>query len=157
MSNLRDAIPGISLSTDVIVGFPEETDDQFEETVSLVQSVRYHSMFSFKYSERPNTLAAGRYPDTVQEHEKSRRLTRLQEVQKEIQTKIHASRVGQTFEVLVDSKSRRRDHELSGRTSGNTVVNFPGEPEWIGQLVNVTIERAGPNSLWGHVEGANAG
>jgi tRNA-2-methylthio-N6-dimethylallyladenosine synthase len=146
---LRARIPDIQLSTDIIIGFPGETEEDFRETVSLVEYARFHSMFSFKYSERPNTLASKRMPDDVPEDVKSARLTELQDRQRDIQATLHARAVGTTVEVLVDSVSRRRETELSGRTTGNTVVNFPGEADLLGQLVHVTIERTGPNSLWG--------
>ena len=108
-------------------------------------------MFSFKYSERPGTLAAKRLADDVPEVEKDRRLGVLQAMQKGIQGPLHAAAVGSTVEVLVDSVSRRRATELSGRTTGNTVVNFPGDAELLGSLVMVDIERAGAFSLWGQV------
>jgi tRNA-2-methylthio-N6-dimethylallyladenosine synthase len=109
-------------------------------------------MFSFKYSPRPNTLADKRYEDDVTEDEKTRRIVALQALQRDVQRAIHEEAVGATFDVLIDASSRRRAWELSGRTSGNTVVNLPGSPEWIGQVRPVTIRRAGPNSLWGEVE-----
>jgi tRNA-2-methylthio-N6-dimethylallyladenosine synthase len=146
---LRTRIPDIQLSTDIIIGFPGETEEDFRETVSLVEYAQFHSMFSFKYSERPNTLASKRLPDGVPEETKSARLTELQERQREIQSTLHAKAVGTTVEVLVDSVSRRRETELSGRTTGNTVVNFPGEADLLGRFVAVTIERSGPHSLWG--------
>lgn len=146
---VKAGVPGIQLSTDMIVGFPGETAADFEETLTMVQAVGYHSMFSFKYSERPGTLAAKRLPDDVPEEEKERRLSALQELQKGIQSALNERAVGGTFEVLVDSVSRRRETELSGRTSGNTVVNFPGEPGRLGALAMVEIERAGAHSLWG--------
>jgi tRNA-2-methylthio-N6-dimethylallyladenosine synthase len=133
----------------MIVGFPGETADDFEETLSLTRAVRYHSMFSFKYSPRPNTLAFKRKPDDVGEAEKTRRIVALQAAQKEIQAEIHQRAVGSTVSVLVDSRSRRRDWELSGRTSGNTVVNFAGAPEWMGRIIQVRITAANPNSLKG--------
>ena len=151
VDDIRRAIPGIALSTDMIVGFPGETTEDFADTLSLVASVRFNSMFSFKYSVRPNTLAERRLKDDVDEAEKGRRLTELQTLQKDIQTAVHARLLGQTVSVLVDSTSRRRPEEFSGRTTGNTVVNFPGEPEWLGRLLDVTIERTGPNSVWGRV------
>jgi tRNA-2-methylthio-N6-dimethylallyladenosine synthase len=149
---LREAIPDLAISTDMIVGFPGETEADFEETLSLTREVGFSSMFSFKYSERPNTLAARRLKDDVAEEEKGRRLGALQEVQKGIQWDIHREALDKVFDVLVDSRSRRRPHELAGRTSGNAVVNLPGEPEWLGRTVRVTIRRAGPHSLWGEVE-----
>ncbi len=149
VDRLRTAIPNLALSTDMIVGFPGETIDDFEATLSLTRQVRYHSMFSFKYSPRPNTLALKRMPDDVPEEEKTRRIVELQALQKEIQGEIHQRAVGQVVDVLVDARSRRRDWELSGRTTGNTVVNFGGDPESIGQIVPVRIIAANPNSLKG--------
>jgi tRNA-2-methylthio-N6-dimethylallyladenosine synthase len=149
VETLRERVPGIHLSTDMIVGFPGESAEDFAETLTLAEGVKFHSMFSFKYSERPETLASKRLLDDVPEEEKARRLALLQERQKAIQAALHEAAVGTTVEVLVDSVSRRRETELSGRTSGNTVVNFPGAASQLGSLVMVTIERAGPHSLWG--------
>jgi tRNA-2-methylthio-N6-dimethylallyladenosine synthase len=156
VSALKAAVPGVQVSTDMIVGFPGETDEDFADTLSLVESAGFHSMFSFKYSERPGTLAAKRLPDDVPEVEKDRRLAALQQLQKGIQTRLHEALVGLTVEVLVDSVSRRRDTELSGRTSGNTVVNFPGYPGLLGSLAQVDVERAGPHSLWGRARALTA-
>lgn len=153
VDRIRRAIPEIALSTDMIVGFPRETAADFEDTLTLTEASRFHSMFSFKYSVRPNTLAAKRMPDDVPEAEKGRRLAVLQELQKGIQWDLHRSSIGHEVEVLAESQSRRRGSELSGRTTGNTVVNFPGPPEWQGRLVRVRIRRAGPNSLWGEASG----
>jgi tRNA-2-methylthio-N6-dimethylallyladenosine synthase len=149
VARLRDAMPDIALSTDMIVGFPGETAEDFEATLSLTASVRYHSMFSFKYSPRPNTLALKRLPDDVDEGEKTRRIVALQQLQKTIQEALFRQAVGTVADVLVDSRSRRREWELSGRTSGNTVVNFAGAPEWIGRTIAVRITGANPNSLKG--------
>ena len=156
VQQVREAIPNIALSTDIIVGFPGETDGDFESTMSLVETVGFHSMFSFKYSQRPNTLAEKRMPDTVSEAEKTARLMALQARQKTIQERLHAGCVGKRVEVLVDSRSRRqRDVEMfSGRTTQNTVVNFPGRPEWLGSMLKVRVERAGPYSLRGQVSGS---
>ncbi len=158
LQRIRESVRGVTLSTDIIVGFPGETAEDFEETLSLTRAARYHSMFSFKYSPRPNTLAAKRLPDDVSEAEKTSRIVALQAVQREIQTRLHEEAVGTTVDVLVDSASRRRVSEVSGRTSGNTVVNFPMPTDttlhtprggWIGRTVPVRITRAGPYSLWG--------
>ena len=153
VARIRAAIPNVQLSTDMIVGFPGETEADFEETLSLAETVRYHSMFSFKYSERPNTLASKRMPDDVTEVEKTRRIVALQARQRSIQSDLFQRTIGSTRTVLVDATSRRREWELTGRTSGNTVVNFPGPPDWLGKLVEVTIKRAGPNSVWGEAAG----
>jgi len=147
VANLRTAMRDIALSTDMIVGFPGETDADFDDTLSLASTVRYHSMFSFKYSPRPNTLALKRMPDDVPEDEKTRRIVALQALQKEIQGELYRQAIGREEQVLVESRSRRRDWELSGRTSGNTVVNFAGEPDWIGRMITVRITDANPNSL----------
>ncbi len=155
VERIRATLPDVALSTDMIVGFPGETDDDFEQTLSLTAAVRYHSMFSFKYSPRPNTLAIKRLPDDVPEQEKTRRIVALQALQREIQLQLNAALVGRVEHVLVDSASRRRATELSGRTSSNVVVNLPGEPEWIGRTVPVQIERAGPHSVWGRVVDAD--
>jgi tRNA-2-methylthio-N6-dimethylallyladenosine synthase len=149
VARLRGAIPDIALSTDMIVGFPGETAEDFAETLSLTEAVRYHSMFSFKYSPRPNTLALKRLKDDVVEAEKTRRIVELQALQKDVQGELHRQAVGTITPVLVDSRSRRREWELSGRTSGNTVVNFAGSAAWIGQIVPVRITAANPNSLKG--------
>jgi tRNA-2-methylthio-N6-dimethylallyladenosine synthase len=149
VARVRAAIPDIQLSTDVIVGFPGETEAEFEDTLSLAETVRFHSMFSFKYSERPNTLASKRLPDDVAEEVKTRRIRGLQLLQRRLQQELHDASIGRRVDVLVDSRSRRRDWEVSGRTSGNTVVNLPGRAEWVGRFVEVEIQRAGPNSVWG--------
>jgi len=149
VARLREAMPDIALSTDMIVGFPGERDSDFEQTLSLTETVRYHSMFSFKYSPRPNTLAIKRLADDVPETEKTRRIMALQDLQKRIQGEIFAASVGRMEQVLIDSRSRRREWELSGRTSGNTVVNLSGDPAWIGRTMPVRITGANPNSLRG--------
>jgi tRNA-2-methylthio-N6-dimethylallyladenosine synthase len=164
VAQIREAIPGVTLSTDMIVGFPGETAADFEETLSLTEQVRYHSMFSFKYSVRPNTLASKRLPDDVGDEEKRARIIELQAVQRRIQIGLHEASVGQAVDVLIDSVSRRRDGEMSGRTSGNTVANCPvpadtsghGVEAWLGRTVRVAIRRAGPHSVWGEVVPSDA-
>lgn len=151
VDRLRHALPDLALSTDLIVGFPGETDADFDATLSLVRQVRYHSIFSFKYSPRPNTLAQKRMPDDVPEAEKTRRIMALQRLQGEIQRERFEAAVGRVEPVLVDAISRRRAFELAGRTSGNTVVNFPGPAEWVGTVRQVRITAASPNSLRGEV------
>lgn len=151
IDRLRDRVPGIAISTDMIVGFPGETPEDFDLTMDLVRRARYHSMFSFKYSPRPNTLAGKRMPDDVTEADKTARIVALQQLQAEIQQQVFAEMVGQTHEVLVDGVSRRRSWEVTGRTSGNTIVNFPGSDAQIGQLIEVVITGHGPNSLRGEV------
>jgi tRNA-2-methylthio-N6-dimethylallyladenosine synthase len=149
IARIRDSLPDVALSTDMIVGFPGETAADFEDTLSLTSAVRFHSMFSFKYSPRPNTLAEKRLADDVPEEEKTRRIVALQALQRSIQTELNRGLVGRTVGVLVDAASRRRETELSGRTSQNVVVNLPGPAEWIGRTVMVGVERAGAHSVWG--------
>jgi tRNA-2-methylthio-N6-dimethylallyladenosine synthase len=149
VAQIRDTLPDVALSTDMIVGFPGETAADFDETLTLAAAVGYHSMFSFKYSERPNTLAAKRLPDDVPEEEKTRRIVALQALQREVQTRLNEGLLGREIEVLIDAASRRRATELSGRTSTNVVVNVAGPAAWIGRTVPVRIERAGPHSVWG--------
>jgi tRNA-2-methylthio-N6-dimethylallyladenosine synthase len=151
VARLRRAVPDLAISTDIIVGFPGETDDDFADTLSMAAEVRFSSMFSFKYSVRPHTLASARMEDDVPESVKANRLMQLQDLQRAVQWELHRSAVGRVLDVLIDSRSRRRAHELAGRTTGNVVVNLPGEPGWVGRTVPVRIGRAGPNSLWGEV------
>jgi tRNA-2-methylthio-N6-dimethylallyladenosine synthase len=133
----------------MIVGFPGESAEDFEDTLSLTRAARYHSMYSFKYSPRPNTLALKRLADDVPEDEKTRRIMALQALQKSIQGELFEASIGRVEPVLIDATSRRREWELSGRTSGNTVVNLPGDPAWVGRTVPVRITGANPNSLRG--------
>lgn len=151
VDELREAVPGIAVSTDVIVGFPGETTDDFDQTLSLVERVRFSSIFSFKYSPRPRTLAIKRMPDDVPEADKTSRIVALQALQRDIQWELHRAAIGRVEPVLIDATSRRREEDVSGRTSGNTVVNMPGEAAWLGKLADVRITDAGPNSLRGQV------
>ena len=149
VGKIRRMLPDVALSTDMIVGFPGETDADFDETMTLTGQVGYHSMFSFKYSARPQTLADQRLEDDVPEVEKTRRIVALQALQRETQLRLNQELIGREVDVLVDAASRRRETEISGRTTTNVVVNLPGPPEWIGQTVRTRIERAGPHSVWG--------
>ena len=145
---LRGAKRDIAITTDVIVGFPGETEEDFAETLSLLEGVRYDSLFSFKYSPRPNTPSLS-MPDAISEEEKSRRLTLLQEAQREIQSQRNAALVGSTFELLVSGKSRR-ENQWSGHTACHRVVNFASqERALLGTYVQVRVTGAGPNSLVG--------
>jgi len=149
VNKVRKNIPEIALSTDIIIGFPGETENDFFETLSMTETVRFNSMYSFKYSERPNTLASKRLPDTVASEEKLSRLMRLQDLQKNIQIALNKELVGRRVEVLIDSRSRKRPNELSGRTPQNTIVNFEGAPDQIGDLTIVEIDGSGAHSVHG--------
>ncbi|MGC1620766.1 MAG: tRNA (N6-isopentenyl adenosine(37)-C2)-methylthiotransferase MiaB [Candidatus Acidiferrum sp.] len=145
---IRGAKRPISITTDIIVGFPGETQEDFGETLSLLDAVKYDGMFSFKYSPRPHTASLA-MSDVIPEEEKSRRLGILQEKQREIQTKKHAGMTGETFEVLVSGKSRR-ENQWSGHTSCHRVINFSSqETALLGKYVQVRVTGATPNSLVG--------
>ena len=138
----------IAITTDIIVGFPGETEADFAETLTLLEEVRYDSLFSFKYSPRPNTPSLS-MPDAISEEEKSRRLTVLQEKQREIQGQRNAALVGTRLELLVSGKSRR-ENRWSGHSSCHRVVNFTSqEQNLLGTYVQVLVTGAGPNSLVG--------
>jgi len=145
---IRGARRPIAITTDVIVGFPGESEADFEETLSLLDQVRYDSLFSFKYSPRPNTPSL-RLNDVVPEEEKSRRLAVLQDKQREIQSAGNKQLIGETFEVLVSGKSRR-ENQWSGYTSSCRLANFTSHAkELLGTYVQVRVTGATPNSLVG--------
>ena len=143
---IRARIPGVSLSTDVIVGFSGETEDQFERTVELVRDVGFDKVHAAAYSTRDGTIAARMMPDDVPHEEKQRRLKRLEEVQEQALTAINARLDGQVTEVLVEGRRRGR---LFGRNRNDKLVFFDDETDRTGEFVNVRIERTGPWSLQG--------
>src|SRR3981189_1625074 len=145
---IRNASRPIDITTDIIVGFPGETESDFEQTLSLLDEVRYDSLFSFKYSPRPNTKSLA-MPDALPEEEKGRRLAALQDKQREIQTRKHETLVGKTFEVLVSGKSRRENQGF-GYSTSHRVLNFTSQAqELLGTYVQVHVTGAGPNNLLG--------
>ncbi len=147
---LRSIRPDISLSTDIIVGFPGETEEDFEQTMALVKEMNFDTSFSFIYSARPGTPAAN-LPDDVPLEEKKARLARLQaQLTKQAQA-ISEAMVGTTQRILVDRPSRNNPKELAGRTENNRVVNFLAPPELIGHFCDVVITEARPNSLRGRL------
>jgi tRNA-2-methylthio-N6-dimethylallyladenosine synthase len=153
---MRAAKREISITTDIIVGFPGETDKDFEETLSLLDAVQYDGAFSFKYSPRPNTPSL-KMEDAIPEEEKSRRLAILIERQREIQRARNERLVGKAFEVLVEGKSRR-ENQWSGHTSANRVMNFTSQgEESLGDYVQVKVTGATPNSLVGICHGGAVG
>jgi tRNA-2-methylthio-N6-dimethylallyladenosine synthase len=145
---IRNAKRPISITTDIIVGFPGESEADLGETLSLLDAVRYEGIFSFKYSPRPNTPAL-QMADPIPEEEKSRRLAALQERQRQIQSETHERLIGTTFEVMATGKSRR-ENQWSGHTSCHRVLNFTSqEQNLLGTYVRVRVTSAGPNSLAG--------
>jgi tRNA-2-methylthio-N6-dimethylallyladenosine synthase len=152
---LRQTCPGLALSTDLIVGFPGETEADFGQTLDLMREAGFDQAFSFKYSPRPQTRAAT-FTDQVPEDVKAERLARLQAWQDELTRLSHARLVGQEQEVLVEGRSKRSPEELCGRLRTNQVVNFIGPPELVGQLTRVIITEARPHSLKGRrVQGSS--
>jgi tRNA-2-methylthio-N6-dimethylallyladenosine synthase len=147
---IKKAKREIALSTDIIVGFPGETQMDFEETLSLMQEVRYDSIFSFKYSPRPGTEAYS-FEDAIPEQEKGRRLMILQEFQRKIQLERNARFVGKELEILVEGKSQRDTKDLMGRTTQNKIINFSGPPTLLGKFANVRVTNFSPNSLQGEL------
>jgi tRNA-2-methylthio-N6-dimethylallyladenosine synthase len=148
VARLRVAVPGLALSTDVIVGFPGETETDFAETLSLFEEVRFAGVFSFTYSPRPQT-AALRWEHDVTPQEASQRLVRLEALQQDVQRGLNRALEGQTLEVLVEGLDRKRRNS-SGRSRCGRVVNILDGPDLApGTLVDVQIERGFPNSLLG--------
>jgi tRNA-2-methylthio-N6-dimethylallyladenosine synthase len=153
VSRIRDAAPDINLSTDIIVGFPGETEEDFSETMDLLERVRFGQVFAFGFSPRPKTPAAG-YRPRIDKAVASNRLQRLFARCDEISRELNEALVGSVVEVLIDGASRRDAEHWQGRGEDNRVVNFPklGREE-IGDVVEVEIRRAGPHSLVGDIVG----
>ena len=147
---LRAVRPDLSLSSDFIVGFPGETEDDFAKLMKLVHDVGYDASFSFIFSPRPGTPAAALQDDTPHEV-KLKRLQHLQAVLEENVQRISASRVGTVQRILVEGPSRKDPNELMGRTECNRIVNFSGPQRLVGRMVDVTITQALPHSLRGEV------
>lgn len=150
IGRLREARPGIGISSDFIVGFPDETEADFAATLDLIEAVGFDQSFSFVYSRRPGTPAAS-YPDSVPLAVKKERLRVLQERLEAHAQRIAQAMVGTTQRVLVEGPARKDPKQLCGRTENNRVVNFDGPPELIGQFVELTITEALPNSLRGRL------
>ncbi len=153
---LRAARPEISISSDFIVGFPGETEEDFARTMKLVEDVRFDGSFSFIYSARPGTPAASLRDDTPH----AVKLERLQRLQRRLQDlfgEYSRAMVGTRQRVLVEGRSKKDASELAGRTDNNRVVNFPGDSRLAGQFVDVDITLAAPHSLRGTVASAEEG
>ncbi len=147
---LRQARPNITLSSDFIVGFPGETDEDFDKTMQLIEDIGFDTSFSFIYSRRPGTPAADLTDDTPADV-KLKRLQKLQARIGEQASAISQAMVGTEQRILVEGPSRRDENELMGRTENNRIVNFAGNPRLIGQMIDVTITAAYTNSLRGEV------
>ncbi|KDC76832.1 tRNA-i(6)A37 thiotransferase enzyme MiaB [Bordetella bronchiseptica MBORD635] len=149
---LRAARPSLTLSSDFIVGFPGETEEDFQKTMKLIEDVGFDTSFSFVYSRRPGTPAADLHDDTPQDV-KLRRLQQLQALINQQAAAIAQGMIDTRQRVLVEGPSRRDPNELMGRTENNRIVNFPGVPRLIGHMVDVVVTHAHTNSLRGRVAG----
>lgn len=146
---IRRIVPEASIATDLFCGFHSETEEDYQETLSLMREVRYDAAFLFKYSERPGTYAAKHLPDTVEEEEKVRRLQGMIDLQNQLSEESNLRDVGKEFEVLVEGFSKRSREQLFGRTSQNKVVIFDKKNYKVGQFVKVRITRASSATLFG--------
>ncbi len=139
---VRDAIPDVELTSDIIVGFPGEKRSDFDKTMSFLSEIRYQNVFSFRFSPRPGT-AASRLEDSVPERVKKGWLPELQHLQSEITARKHEDLLGNTLEVLVEGTGKKENGMLEGRTRNNFIVHFPGSEDMIGSLTNVKVNRSG--------------
>ncbi len=150
MDKMKAVRPGISLSSDFIIGFPGETDEQFEDTLNLIEQVGFDFSYSFIYSARPGTPAAD-MADDISEETKKQRLTRLKDRLNEMTMAVSNSMVNTVHSVLVEGVSKKSPLQMTGRTENNRVVNFTAHPRLAGQFVDVMITEALPNSLRGRM------
>ena len=146
---IRQIIPDCAITTDVFVGYHDETEEDFQDTLSLMQEVGFDSAFMFKYSERPGTYASKHLPDNVAEEVKLRRLSELIQLQTEISAKRNAECVGKEYEVLVEGFSKRSHEQLFGRTSQNKVIVFNKGDHHIGDLVRCRVTATTSATLMG--------
>ncbi len=152
VDRIRSRLPEVALTTDIIVGFPTETDDDFADTVEVMEQVRFDSAFIFKYSERPRTLAAKKYPDDVPPAVKTQRIVHLNELQKAISSEKNRAYIGKTEAVLVeDSSTKKSRHDCQGRTDSNKLVIMSAGDFGVGDLVQVRIRNATAHVLKGEV------
>jgi tRNA-2-methylthio-N6-dimethylallyladenosine synthase len=152
VNEFRRRCPDGELAADFIVGFPGETEEDFEETLSLLEEVRFQQSFVFRYSPRPGTPAARHFVDDVPQQAKAARNLRLLKAQEAVAEAKHEAMVGRTFEVLVEGPSKKNPAMLTGRTRGNYILHFPGEASLAGRLVGVTVTDYSPVSLRGKVQ-----
>ncbi len=149
ISEIRTKIPGIVLSTDVIVGFPSETEEKFRETLDLLSTLRFDKVHVAAYSPRPGTAAARKFVDNIPSPEKRERLGRVEKLQESVATEINAQLLGKTVEILVED---RKGGKWQGRTRSGKLVFFSDKSDCRGQLVKVRIEKTSPWALQGNLE-----
>jgi tRNA-2-methylthio-N6-dimethylallyladenosine synthase len=147
---VKNARREISLTSDIIIGFPGETDDEFKDTLRLVEECEFHGLYIFKYSKRRGTPAA-KLTDSVSPDEKTRRFLALESLQMSIQSKIYQAYVGKIVEVLAEGFSVRSGNDLTGHTTCNKVINFGGSTEFIGKVLKVRVTEAKAHSLFGEI------
>jgi len=148
---LRDRCPEVALSTDIIVGFPGETEDEFETTLEILQEMEYDEIFAFKYSPRPQTVAAKIHSDDVPEETKKFRLRTVQALQKEISLRKNRQLIGRVEEILLEGESKLSRDQMMGRTRTNKVVNVEAPKGLVGKTLEVRITGASANSLIGEL------
>jgi tRNA-2-methylthio-N6-dimethylallyladenosine synthase len=151
---LRERRPGVALSTDIIVGFPGETEADFADTLEILQEVEYDDIYAFGYSPRPHTVANKLFADDVTGEAKGRRLDEVLRLQAEISRRKNQACIGRTEEILVDGIAKLGRGHMTGRSRANRIVNFPGSEELSGAIAEVRITGAGANSLTGELIGA---
>jgi tRNA-2-methylthio-N6-dimethylallyladenosine synthase len=152
IQRIKNSSRRLALTSDIIVGFPGETDQDFQQTVDLVRECDYDSLYIFKYSRRSGTPAA-EFHDNVPETEKTARFLELEKVHRSAQEKIYRSYVGRKLSVLAERKSSRSEHDLSGHSTCHKVVNFRGDSTLEGEIVDVVVTAAKTNSLYGTLVG----
>jgi len=149
IAETRSKIPGVALSTDVIVGFPSESEEQFRQTFNLLSELRFDTVHVAAYSPRPGTIAAKELEDNIPAAEKKRRLNMIEQLQESIATETNAQLLGKTVEILVEGKKKGK---WQGRTRSGKLVFFSDNSDYLGQLVNIRVEKTSPWALQGKLE-----
>ena len=152
VDSMKGSCRRIALTSDIIVGFPGETVEEFEDTLRLAETCRFHGLYIFKYSQRPGTPAS-KLPDSVSAEEKSRRFMALERLQMSIQGELYSEYVGTEVEVLAEGVSARSQEDLKGHTTCNKVINFRADSSLVGQILRVRVTEAKAHSLYGEVSG----
>ena len=149
ITEIRSKIPGVALSTDVIVGFPSESEEQFQQTYSLLSGLRFDTIHVAAYSPRPGTIAAKELEDNIPAADKRRRLNMIEQLQESIAAEINAQLLGETVEILVEG---RKKGKWQGRTRTGKLVFFSDSGDYLGKLAKIKIEKTSPWSLQGKVK-----
>jgi tRNA-2-methylthio-N6-dimethylallyladenosine synthase len=152
VTQIREKVPEIAISTDVIVGFPTESEEEFRQTLDLLSEIKFATVHVAAYSPRPGTAAAREFEDDIPLDEKKARLAEVERLQERIQTEINARRLGETVEILVEGRNRGKWY---GRTRTDKLVFFSSDREYQGQLVNIKIDKTSPWSLQGKIKSDN--